>query len=449
MKNIKRIMIILAIMIIFLIIMLVFILTSKGKVKNEILDPEYEEGDIVILNKTLKTLNIKNDYFILKNIISLYFDSINAMYEDNSEYFTEDEIKENIQYYQKAIYNMLDKNYIKEFKISENQIYNMYKKIGKSKHLLNDIKYYDISDSLKLYLIEGENVEYENNNKTEVKLMIIIDYINNTYSIFPWEYVEKHKIDKYKIGDSVLLNFSIEKIEKNDNNTFIYKNITKEEVAVDYFNTYKFKMLYDVKSAYYNLDEEYRNKRFGNVEEFTNYIKSRFKEIYISNIDSYMINKYDEYTEYVVKDQYDNLYIFKETSVGKFTVILDTYTLEYEKFNNEYKNATNKEKVIMNIDKFFQMLNAKDYKTSYNLLDSNFRNMNFKTENTFKSYMESKLYSYNDVSYVNFSDEISGVYTYYIEISNRQNKNDKKIKMNIIMQLLEGTKYKLSFEILE
>jgi len=449
MKRIKTIMIILAIIIVLLIVALLLLLNSKGKVNGQLLDPQYPESEIVILSETIQKLSTKNEYFILKNIISTYYNSINDMHEDYSQYYTKEEAKQNIEYYQNAVYNMLDQNYIKEFGITKEKIYNDYKKIGESKLILNDIKYCDMSDSIKIYFVQGKNIEYQNSNKSEVRLMIITDYINNTFSILPWEYVQKYGYDKYEIGDSISLNFEVEEIQKNKNNVFAYKNKTKEDMIVEYFDIYKFKMLYDVESAYENLDVEYRNKRFGNLEEFKNYIKSRFSQIYISQIDSYISNNYDEYTEYVAKDQYGNLYIFKETNVGEFTITLDTYTLEQEKFNVEYKKATNKDKVIMNIDKFFQMINAKDYKTSYKILNNNFKNLNFKTEDSFKDYMKSKLYNYNDVAYINYSDEISGVFTYYIEISNRENKSDKKIKMNIVMQLLEGTDYTLSFEILD
>ena len=70
-------------------------------------------------------------------------------------------------------------------------------------------------------------------------------------------------------------------------------------------------------------------------------------------------------------------------------------------------------------------------------------------QDSFEQYIRTKLYLYNDINLVNFSDKISGVFTYYIEVSNKENKNDAKIKMNIIMQLLEDTEYQLSFEIID
>jgi nanoRNase/pAp phosphatase (c-di-AMP/oligoRNAs hydrolase) len=95
------------------------------------------------------------------------------------------------------------------------------------------------------------------------------------------------------------------------------------------------------------------------------------------------------------------------------------------------------------------MINSKDYKTAYGLLAEGFKENKFKTEDAFKQYVKENLYSYNKVNLVKFSDEISGVYTYYIEVYNKEDEKAPKIKMNIIMQLLDGTKYKISFRVPE
>jgi len=185
------------------------------------------------------------------------------------------------------------------------------------------------------------------------------------------------------------------------------------------------------------------------LQEYKQYVSKNYNDLIKCNLNQYTIETNDNSKNYICKDQFNNYYIFKETNIGEYTLILDTYTLECEQFNEKYQKATNNEKVGMNITKFFQMINTKDYKSAYLLLSNSFKNNNFKTEADFEKYIKAKLYSYNDINLVSFSDEISGVYTYYIEVSNKENKEDKKIKMNIIMQLLEDTKYQLSFQIID
>ena len=407
------------------------------------MDPEYTDDEIIVVN-TLQHLDTKNDYFMVKSCINSYYDMINGMYADYSEYYSQSEIQENIKYYENGIYNLLGKEYIREFGITADNLYNKYKKIGESKLILDEIKYYDISSDVSLYLVKGKNVNYTNYKQEEISLMVVIDYYNRAYSIYPWEYVEKHKLNQYEIGQQV--NFSIEEIEKNKNNTFVYKNYTNEDMAKEYFEIYKFKMLNLAEEAYNELDEEYANKRFGSVKNYKNYIKDSYSEIYISSINSYDANENKDYTEYVCKDQYDNLYIFKEKSIMDYTVTLDTYTLEQAKFTTEYEKANNQKKVMMNIDKFFQMINAKDYSSAYNCLADSFKNNYFKTEASFEQYIKTNLYRYNIVTYRTFSDEVAGIYQYRLTITNKQDMNNEK-DFNIVMKLNSGTDFEMSFEV--
>lgn len=442
MKKIKILIIILIIIIAIIGIVLITITNSKGKIGDEVLDPEYI--DEVILVKKLEKLDKKSDYFIIKNCINSYYDMISGMYEDYSEYYDQSEIEENIQYYKNSIYNLLGKSYIQEFGITVNNLNNKYQEIEESKLILNDINYYDISDDITLYIVKGENINYKNYKKAEVKLMLIIDYSNRAYSIYPWEYVEKHKIDQYKVGDEI--NYSIEEIEQNENNKFIYKNYTNEDMAKEYFEIHKFKILNLTQEAYNELDIEYANKRFGSIENYKKYIKDRYSELYISTINSYMTNENKGYTEYVCKDQYDNLYIFKEKNIMDYTVTLDTYTLEESKFITEYTDANDQKKVMMNIDKFFQMINSKDYTAAYNCLADSFKENYFKTQSSFEKYIKSNLYRYNTVSYRSFTNEISGIYQYKLTITNKQNTSINK-DFNIIMRLSSGTDFEMSFEV--
>ena len=440
MKKIKILIFALIIIIVILAITLLISMNLNSKNDSGIPDPE-ETSNEVYVEKTFQNLNIKTDYFIVKNCISSYYNAINGMYED----YTQNK-EENIKYYQNSVYNMLGKDYIENFNISTNNLYNKYSKIGESKLILDKISYYDISESLTMYLVEGYQIEYTNNRNADVKLMLILDYGNRTYSVFPWEYVEKYKIDEYKQGDNINLNLSISQIEKNENNTFTYKNYTGEDMAKEYFEIYKFKALYLPEKAYEDLEEEYRNKRFGSLENYKNYIKEIYSEMYTLTIQSYIVNNNEDTTQYVCQDQYSNLYIFDAKTLLNYKVTLDTYTLEQEKFTTEYTKANDQKKVMMNIDKFFQMINAKDYTAAYNVLADSFKNNYFKTEAAFKQYMKQRVYSYNDVTYQVFSDEVSGVYQYRLLLTDRTNKNNTT-EFNIVMKLNGGTDFEMSFEV--
>ena len=272
--------------------------------------------------------------------------------------------------------------------------------------------------------------------------IVNIDVENKLYSIEP-VYGNYNSIDDIHIIDTE------KTIKENDNNKYRNIIVDYKVVANDYINIYKRLALGSPETMYSLLDKEYREKRFGSLDKFKEYVNKNRNEIASIVADSYLVNNGEnDSVEFVVKDQYGNLYIFDQKAILNYTVKLDTYTLEQEKFNSTYKTATNKNKVMMNIDKFFQMINNNDYTSSYKVLNSNFKSLNFKTEESFENYMRQNIYTHSDVTYVKFSDEISGVYTYYIELTDKTKKSDNKIKMNIVMQLLEGTDYQLSFEIL-
>ena len=102
------------------------------------------------------------------------------------------------------------------------------------------------------------------------------------------------------------------------------------------------------------------------------------------------LNTYDEYSEYVCRDKYQNLYIFRAKNPLDYTVLLDTYTITTDNFKTTYDKSSEEYKVAMNIDKWIQMINSRDYTSAYNCLDETFRNNNFGSEEAFEKYMKEK-----------------------------------------------------------
>ena len=156
-------------------------------------------------------------------------------------------------------------------------------------------------------------------------------------------------------------------IEENDNNSYKVQSVTNEYIANEYFVLYKRLALSDPELLYNMFSNEYKSARFGSLNEFKNYINNNKEEIMKINMGQYLVDAYDEYTEFVAKDQFGNYYVFDENnSKGDVEIKLDTYTIPTEKFKTEYDKAESEKKVQMNIDKFIQMVNRHDYKTSYN-----------------------------------------------------------------------------------
>lgn len=109
-------------------------------------------------------------------------------------------------------------------------------------------------------------------------------------------------------------------------NEYIPVYVSDEDMARTYYNDYIKKTYYNIEEAYSLLDEEYREKKFGNIDKFKNYI--------YSNTDySYKMTKYykevnGQYIDFGVYDSNDNLYIFRTNGVMQYKVYLDDYTVE-------------------------------------------------------------------------------------------------------------------------
>ena len=236
--------------------------------------------------------------------------------------------------------------------------------------------------------------------------------------------------------------FDIENI-----NSYIEQDINDDFIVRSYFMDYITNLKYYGKDMYEQLDQEYREKRFGSVEEFENYINSISKNIDRFSLASYKIDKNDDNTtKYTCMDKYGKYYVFNAKAVMDYTIELDTYTIKSDEEINDYIQKNDKEKVTENVKNFIQMLNSKDYNHLYDLLDQTFKNNNFDNVEKFKDYINNNLFEYNKGE----SGEISEDEKYYKidltlsdpTLSNKENKN-----MTIIMKLEEGTDFVMSFSI--
>jgi len=272
-----------------------------------------------------------------------------------------------------------------------------------------------------------------------------IDNSNSTYSIEP--------IFNVNNVNDIELNTEELTIEKNRYNTYVQKEYTEEDICEQYMTMYKALMLSNTNEAYKYLDNEYRNLKYGSLQEYKDFIISNNDDINDFEMKAYSINE----NRYVCKDGKDNFYIFNVNKVLDYTVVLDTYTVDLPEFTEKYNKVSAQEKVALNINKVITALNDKDYKYIYNKLADSFKDNYFNNEDELKEYLSNKLYDNNEINFGKFSDEGNGIYTYEIELSEISNENEAaqegkgdnfaRIKMNVVMQLKEGTDFVMSFSI--
>lgn len=183
---------------------------------------------------------------------------------------------------------------------------------------------------------------------------------------------------------------------------------------------YKALMLSNTNEAYKYLDNEYRNLKYGSLQEYKDFIISNNDDINDFEMKAYSING----NRYVCKDGKDNFYIFNVNKVLDYTVVLDTYTVDLPEFTEKYNKVNAQEKVALNINKVITALNNKDYKYIYNKLADSFKDNYFNNEDELKEYLSNKLYDNNEINFGKFSDEGNGIYTYEIELSEISNENE-------------------------
>lgn len=450
----KNLLLYIIIIIAILLIILTIILFSLLQKNNNNIQAEnynlYEESSLGV-NKVID----RNEYCAIKMILDNYFNVINYINADiqdidlrdleSRDISSENKRKEILEEYTiksaEIIENLLDKECIEYLSLNQDKIIKEFQQYKSKDYIIENMYYINKNINTTLYYIDG----MLDNNKG-FKLIVKTDSYTETFSIYSQGYIESKNIDETNLEEKFSIQ-SVEYIEQNDNNTLIMNDITDKYMAQYYLENYGNMILNDLEKSYEMLDDNYKQKKFPTYDSYKNYIKSSNIKYNLLELQSYYFKEFDEYNEFSCKDQYNNVYIFKETSVMEYTVQLDDYTLENEEFNSKYKEASNRDKGILNIDKFFRMINMQDYTSAYNVLDEKFKANNFKTQAEFESYIKTKLFRYNKIEYQEYGNEISSLHTYKLQLTDATSENAQTVEFNVVMKLLEGTNFVMSFSI--
>ena len=397
---------------------------------SEIVNPDLEGtyGEVTYNNELSNNIT-RYDYYNVKYCAEKYQEAINELLRNKNN--------EN----KSRLYQILDEQYISINNIVENNVDGIIANYQQSEIYIDKILSTQLSDSVKAYIVKGKTIV--NNSKNNCVLIIKLDFLNNTFSVYPHEFSIEKGYDNIGEGDNLNIQ-NVDSINKNNFNVYEDQSNSVESIAISYYDKLKVDFLYDSEYLFSILDEEYRNKRFENYEDFISYINLAKTMISNGNIIKYSREYCDGYVQYLVVDTYNNHYLFNETSVLNYTVLLDDYTIETEDFKTKYASASIESKAITNADKVMKMINSKDYESIYNSLDETYRTNNFATLDSFIQYINTAFYNANYYTISNVSEQ--GSY-YLITVTCKENASaSAATKENrMIISIGEGTNFTMSF----
>lgn len=435
MNNIKKLILIISIICVIIIGLIVVLIKIKTDTTNSIDEIEYMgEETSGVYDNSFQQVDSRNNFYSVEACIKKFYIYYAGMFSS----------EEGQDEYQKAVYNMMDDKY-KEYKgISENNIIEKMPEFKESKVNINEMYFIQKTQNMYVYFAKGRLRELGANTVSDFEIMVTIDSSNRTFEVCLEDYI-KEKYNEIAIGDELKID-TLESIEINDDNKYDYKTIDEDTYATDLLARYKEEVLFDVENAYNHLDEEYREKRFGSLDEFKTYAQQNIYKNVTLKLQQYRTRLYNEYTEYICMDQNNNYYIFKEKNVMNYGMLLDTYTIDLPDFITKYDSQENEQKVALNVDKIVSAINEKDYKYVYSKLNATYKNKYFSNYDTFVQIMKNNFYDSNELAVEKCESVGQNTYTATIKLTNSKDETQTK-SIVVTVKLLDDRNFEMSFAI--
>lgn len=418
MKKIKNIIISLIILLIVLAVVIVILIrqTSNIDENNTVVNNGEQSNQNELAKNSIEETNI---YTILAidNIIQNMFDYM----RDNNK---------------QALYNITDSNYVQKNNITTDNATSIY--INVQKYYIQEVYVFQTNTRAEYYTY-GFILKKGDSKAENYYLKINRDLKNSTFSIEPL------KEEEYKKAKNGEIN-QIENVEIKENsyNKYNYNLYSSKDVVKRYIKDYIFKMKYMPEVAFNLLDEEYRNKKFSNLDEFKNYVQKNS-----DRFDNFVLKSYGKeiegnMTQYVATDTNDYYYQIKASTGMKYSVILDNYTIETEEYVQKYNSASDSTKIATCINKFFKLIDSKEYKNAYSYLDDTFKQTNFNTVDKFETYAKQKFFNHNIVS-IESAEKVGDVYSCKVQIKSGVSLSAMSEDITVIIMLKENTDFVMSF----
>lgn len=441
MSNLKKIIIILSILLLIIVIILIVVMKKEKQNQLPYIKESKEKEELRIkytsdINLDINILKSKANYLSIISCVQKFKKTVNSVLDDSKSNITE------------KLYAMLDKEYLDFNKINYSNLDDFLKtNYIKSEFYIDSIYEKKINETYILYFIYGRERELDTNKILNSAYIMKENIPDKTFSIIPYDYIKENGLDDINNKNSFNLEkLLMENIESNEYNTFKFKIPSDEDIAKTYMEHYLNNLKYDRKFLYKSLDEEYREKRFENYENFEKYVNENIDDLLNVNLIKYQFATYGEKNEYNCVDQYNNCYIFESEGIMNYKLFLDEYTVELPGFIENYDSSIEQSKVAINIKKFIQSISQKDYSYAYSHLDDEFKNNNFDTIDSFTNYVKENLYNKMQISLINYTNE-GNIHIYNIKLISLENREQPEINMQIIMKLKEDRDFVMSFSL--
>lgn len=413
MKNIKLLIIILTIFSVILICTIIALGVQNSKMQNDtniannigniessnITENTMSANPELTYNTSLQEVTSNSILYSLSNNINKYFEYIK---EENTQAVNElggntvYTISNNVKYVVKQAYSTENEYMTKYYTYGILTIANG--NLTATEQEVFNIIYVDIENST--YLIEQATKE-ELSNMKELEKDENIDILQGTYNNFEYEYVD---------------------------------NVKQMEI---YLEDFVFQIFNNTENAYNLLNEEYRLQRFGNINEFVEYITEKQNQIRNIKIVQYSVEDETESKVYKGTDEYGNYYHIIENAYMEYEIILDNYTMQ------DYSSSNEEEKIEKSAERFILMLNSADYTNAYNLLEQTFKETYFPTEQEFINYIKNNWYERNIIASKEVNSEGICIVTIKNAISTESNQMQKQFKIT----MGEGMDFAIEFEL--
>ena len=418
--------IIIIITIIIIVITIVLLVNLHYNSEQSIIERESAETneELPPLNNKVTKVASRSNYMTNREIVNKFYNN----YKSKS----------------KSICKMFSKEYMEYSNITEDNVYNIIPKIDNTVEVnITEMYEAQINYNVKQIIVYGY-LKGEITNKIEnFKIMINVDYKENTFEVFLEDYLDKNYPD---LNMESQINIDEQKnIESNQENIFEYSVTNDEEYCVLRFNSFINNMLYYPKYVYDKIDEEYRKERFTDYNDYLNFIEESKVDFYFLELEQYQKVNENNKNKYILIDSRGNYYIFTENAAMDYNVIMDMYTIELDDVIQKYNEMDVPNKSIYNIEQIVSAINNKDYEYIYSKLDETFKSTNFPTFESLKKYILEQFYYTNKIDSKKY-EYVGNVGIVGITISDLDGNKEEILNKKFFIQLGEGTNFTLSFE---